>query len=69
MILDKLPGHHTEMGLWCCDSQDSRVHIMWHINHTFPVFNSANVNHFHSGKQETGTLENSDHADGMLTVC
>ena len=57
------------MGLWCCDSQDSRVHVIWHIYHTFPVFNSANVNHFHSEKQETGTLENSDHADGMLTVC
>ena len=51
---------------------------MWPINHTFPVFNSANINHFHSGKQETSTLEISDHADGMshkvafhqgLTVC
>ena len=54
------------------------VIVMWPINHTFPVFNSVNIKHFHSGKQETSTLENSKHADGMshkvavhqgLTVC
>ena len=27
--------------------------------------NSANINHFHSGKQETSTLENSEHAVKM----
>ena len=41
------------------------VIVMWPINHTFPVFNSVNINHFHSGNQETSTLENSEHTDGM----